>query len=89
MAITPHEIINTIKTLPVSVQEEIVKTLQKDLEKKIPTENLTEDEIEQILLAKGVISEIPKRISDAEEETFDPIEVEGKTLSATILEDRE
>lgn len=89
MATTPKEIISTIKTFPVSVQEEIVKTLQKDLEKKPLSENLTEDEIEHILLSKGVISEIPKRINDAEEETFDPIEVEGKPLSSTILEDRE
>ena len=49
---------------------------------------ITEDEVEQILLAKGIISEIPPRVPDDEEETFEPIEVPGKPLSETIIEER-
>ena len=87
MELTPQEIISTVQTFPTSVQEEIVKTLQNNLRKthsSIPTE----DEIEQTLLAKGLISEIPKRSKDKEEETYAPVEVIGKPLSETILEER-
>jgi hypothetical protein len=88
MEITPQEIISTVQTFSVSVQEEIVETLQKNLEKTISSAP-NEDAIEQILLAKGLISEIPPRSTDNEEETFAPVEVDGKPLSETILEERE
>ncbi len=88
MEITPQEIISTVQTFPTSVQIEIVKTLQKNL-RKASSLAPSEDEIEQILLAKGLISEIPKRSKDKEEETYSPVEVIGKPLSETILEERE
>lgn len=88
MEITPQEIINRVQTFPFSVQEEIVETLQKNLEKTISS-SPSEDEIEQVLLAKGLISEIPPRSTDKEEETYAPVEVVGKPLSETILEERE
>ncbi len=87
MEITPQEIISTIQTFPSNVQMEIVETLQKNLRKTSSTVQ-SEDEIEQILLAKGLISEIPKRVRDREEEAYSPVEVIGKPLSETIMEDR-
>ena len=87
MDITAQEIISTVQTFPASVQMEIVETLQKNLKKTAPS-NPSEDQIEQILLAKGLISEIPKRVRDREEETYSPVEVIGKSLSETILEER-
>lgn len=81
------EIISTIQTFPISVQKTIVRTLQKNLEKpKSP--NPSEDEIEKLLLAKGLISEIPKRANDKEEENYEPLEIFGEPLSQTILEER-
>ena len=88
MEITPQEIISTVQAFPIGVQKEIVKTLQKNLKKPVYSTQ-SEDEIEQILLAKGLISEIPKRLKDKEEESYEPIEVKGKPLSETILEERE
>ena len=88
MEITPQEIISTVQTFPASVQLEIVETLQENL-KKTSTAAPSEDQIEQILLAKGLISEIPKRSKDKEEETYSPVEVIGKPLSETILEERQ
>ena len=88
MEMTPQEIISTVQTFPTSVQMEIVKTLQKNL-RKASSPTPSEDQIEQILLAKGLISEIPKRSKDKEEETYAPVEVIGKPLSETILEERE
>jgi hypothetical protein len=49
---------------------------------------MNEDEIEQKLLEKGLISEIPKHEFDSEEENFEPIEVIGKPISETIVEER-
>jgi len=50
---------------------------------------MTEDEFEQHLLRKGVISRIPPRIRDASfEANRKLIEVKGKPLSETIIEER-
>jgi hypothetical protein len=48
---------------------------------------ISEAEFEQMLLAKGIISEIPSGSIDHEED-FEPIEVTGQPLSETILEER-
>ena len=89
MEMTPQEIISTVQTFPTSVQEEIVRDSAKKSEKNRSPSTPSEDEIEQILLAKGLISEIPKRVKDKEEETYAPVKVTGKPLSETILEERE
>ena len=89
MEITAQEIISTVQTLPVSVQEEIVRTLQQNLQKHHSSPAPDEDEIERILLAKNLISEIPPRLKDKEEENFQPVKISGKPLSETILEERE
>jgi hypothetical protein len=48
-----------------------------------------EDLLEQRLLEAGVISEIPKRIADSSfDDDFEPIEVKGKPMSETIIEER-
>lgn len=86
---TAQEIISTVQTLPVKVQEEIVKTLQQKLNDRHSSAAPDEDEIEQILLAKGLISEIPLRSADEDEDSYQPIKVSGKPLSETILEERE
>ncbi len=48
----------------------------------------SEEEVERILLAEGTINEIPARLPDYEEETYEPIDVPGKPLSETIIEER-
>lgn len=88
MELTPQEIISTIQAFPISVQTEIVETLQKNLRKTAPA-TPTEDEIERLLFASGLIGEIPKRVEDKEEETYSPVELTGKPLSETVLEERE
>ena len=48
-----------------------------------------EDLLERRLLERGVISEIPKRNFDpATYKEFEPIEVKGKPVSETIIEER-
>lgn len=86
---TAQEIISTVQTLPFQVQEEIVKTLQQNLNARNSSPMPDEDEIERRLLAKGLISEIPQRAEDEDEEAYTPIKVSGKPLSETIIEERE
>jgi hypothetical protein len=53
------------------------------------TPPMTEEEFEQRLLEKGIISSIPPRIRDAEfYANRKLIEVKGKPLSETIIEER-
>ena len=89
MATTPSEIVKTIQSFPVSVQEEIIKSVQENLQNAADYKKPSEDEIEQMLLAKGLISQIPTRTDDPEEETYEPIKIKGNPLSETILEERE
>ena len=56
---------------------------------KSGSNKLSEDEVEKTLLEKGVISDIPKREFDFDEEIYEPVEVIGKPLSETILENRD
>lgn len=75
---TPQEIIKQIKLLPKEQQDEIIKNVKQEI---------SEDEVERILLARGIISEIPENWKD-EDEDFEPIEIKGKPLSETIIEER-
>lgn len=57
-----------MQNLPESEQEKVSEVLQDSLKTKMrPAVN--EDDIEKLLLAEGVISEIPERSPDDEEET--------------------
>ena len=53
------------------------------------SESSLEDQLDQLLLEAGVISEIPKRLPRPEHfKDFKPIEVKGKPISETIIEER-
>lgn len=81
---TPQEIINEIQKLPPIQQKEILDYVSIE-----PTEkrSMSEEEIAEQLLAKGIIGEIPKNWNEPDEE-FEPIVIQGKPLSETIIEDR-
>ena len=83
-----QELLTEIQKLPPAEQQRLLEALKRDVKMKSEQRPITEDEVEQILLAKGIISEIPPRVPDDEEETFEPIEVPGKPLSETIIEER-
>jgi hypothetical protein len=89
METTAQKIISTVQTLPIQVQEEIVRTLQQNLRTRNSLSAPDEDEIERMLLTKNLISEIPPRLKDKEEETFLPLKISGRPLSETVLEERE
>ena len=83
-----QELLTEIQKLPPAEQQRLLEALKRDVKMKSEQRPITEDEVEQILLAKGIISEIPPRVPEDEEETFEPIEVPGKPLSETIIEER-
>ena len=85
---TTTEILNEISKLPVRERQDIFKRLDNDLHEKnaVSPEELREREFERMLLAEGVIKEIPSGWND--DDYFEPVEISGKPLSETIIEDR-
>ena len=84
-----QEILAEIKKLPLEERRRLLKSLASETAEESQPEQMTrEDEVERILLAEGVISHIPTRLVDDEEDTYEPIEVPGKPLSETIIEER-
>jgi hypothetical protein len=50
---------------------------------------LTEEEVDQEMLRDGILDQVPSRVRDvARFENYKPIEVTGKPLSETIIEER-
>ena len=83
---TPQEIISQAQKLPIRQQREIVQTLSQNLG-ETQDNKLTEAEVAEILLAKGIISQIPSHWND-DDEDFEPIEIEGEPISETIIRER-
>ena len=71
---------------PKNIKQKHTQTNLTKLRSETPPIN--EDEVERLLLAEGITSEIPERLSDDEEESYEPIDVSGRPLSEMILEDR-
>src|SRR5438552_12013244 len=85
-----QELLTEIQKLPPAEQQRLLEALKRDVKMKSEQRPITEDEVEQILLAKGIISEIPPLADYTDEdENFEPIEVPGKPpLPETIIEKR-
>ena len=80
-------LIAEVKTLTLDEQRSLRDMVDELLVTSAPT--MTEDEFEQHLLKKGIISRIPPRIRDAAfYANRKPIEVKGKPVSETIIEER-
>ena len=88
---SPREILVEIGKLPFIERQRLIETLTgKGTGSSLfnPSEPITEDEVELILQAKGIIT-LPT-LSDYtdEDEDFEPIEVEGEPLSEQIIRER-
>jgi hypothetical protein len=87
---TTEEIVETVRNLPPENQRELFEALQ-DLEAILLAngEPRTEEQVQQILFARGVISTVPRPCDypDAEDD-FKPLEIKGKPLSETVIEER-
>lgn len=88
---SPREILIEIGKLPFLERQRLIEVLAGKAPGSSlfnPSEPITEDEIELILQAKGIIT-LPT-LSDYldEDEDFEPIEVEGEPLSEQIIRER-
>lgn len=85
---TTQEIVNTVRNLPPENQRELLEVLQNEVRgtKDAP---ISEEEVQRILFMRGVISTVPRfcDYSDAEDD-FEPIDIKGKPLSETVVEER-
>ncbi len=83
-----HELLAEIQKLPVEEQRRLLEALARSVNgQDAPCPSVTEDEFEQILLAKGIITSLPTGITD-EDDDFEPVEIEGEPLSETIIRER-
>lgn len=85
-----QELLAEIQKLPLDEQRRLLEALASNVEQQTETRQPTsEDEVQRILLEKGIISSIPDLSAYTDEDDdFAPIEVEGKPLSETIIEER-
>ena len=86
-----EEVIEEVKALAPAEQRKVKELIDSLLESAADTHKVLspEDLLERRLLERGVISSIPKRDFDPDTyKEFDPIKVEGKPLSETIIEER-
>lgn len=85
---TTTEILTEIKHLSLSEKQTVFKVLEIELKPnyEISEEERLEQEVDRLLLEKGLIRSIP--IGWNEDTDFKPIEFTGKPLSETIIEDR-
>lgn len=86
-----QELLAEIRKLPLEEQQRLLADLSSDMTEQTlpPREPISEDEVERILLAKGIISSIPDLSAYTDDdEDFEPIEVEGEPLSETIIRER-
>lgn len=86
-----EKVIEEVKALTQEEQLRVRELIDSLLEN--PAETLVllspEDLLERRLLERGVISEMPKRDFDPDTyKEFEPIEVKGKPVSETIIEER-
>ncbi len=81
---TTTEILNEIYKLPINEQTNIKQSL---LEQSEPTSAISKQDLWQKLFEEGVITHVPANFSD-EDDDFEPIEIDGRPFSETLLEDR-
>ncbi len=78
-----------IRALPIDLQEDVLEYVEKlSANNQQTKEKEIEQEVAKRLFAKGLISEIPEPLSDAEDADFELIEVEGKPVSEMIIRER-
>ena len=86
-----EKVIEEVKALTQEEQLQVRELIDSLLQNPVETqERLSpEDLLERRLLERGVISDIPKRNFDPDTyKEFEPIEVKGKPVSETIIEER-
>jgi len=85
MSTNVERVLDQIRALTAEEQQQVRAALNSGDTNPL----MTEDEFEQHLLATGVISSIPSRnLGSADYSRRRPVEVKGKPVSETIIEER-
>jgi Arc/MetJ-type ribon-helix-helix transcriptional regulator len=71
-----------------SVDDVIVLAVRRLLRPPPAKTPLTQEELDQYMLAIGVISQLPDTAADFDDPDDEPIEIEGEPLSETIIRER-
>ncbi|MGI8883926.1 MAG: hypothetical protein ACR2IA_06755 [Pyrinomonadaceae bacterium] len=93
---TTSEILQEIQKLPINEKRRVLAKLNDEIAQTKTDGNLSADEterrereLEREMFAKGHFSHIPTRkMTDAEFEDFEPLEIEGEPLSEQIIRER-
>ncbi|MEW6210734.1 MAG: hypothetical protein AB1631_20385 [Acidobacteriota bacterium] len=85
MSANLEKVIEAIKALPPDEQRRVKELVDSLVDEQTMS---PEDLLAKRLLEAGVISHIPPRNIDESDRTFRPVEVKGKPVSETIIEER-
>ena len=85
-----QELLAEIQKLPVEEQRRLLEALSLGIrQQSIREQPANEDEVDRVLFEKGIIGEIPGATEYTDEDDdFEPVEIIGKPISETIIEDR-
>jgi Arc/MetJ-type ribon-helix-helix transcriptional regulator len=67
---------------------EAARLLLKQAKRAKPAKARTEDEVLRQMLADGLITRLPDRDADVDDEDDEPVVIEGEPLSETIIRER-
>ncbi len=89
MEVTIEQIEHKVKTLSAEDLRKVRELVDSLLEKKESKPQMTEEEFEQHLYEKGIISEVKPPITDfSRYDDYQPITVTGEPISETIIKER-
>ena len=87
MSETLERVLEEVKALTSEEQRQLRDQLERWAQEQ--QSKAMEDRLDQLLLEKGLISRIPTGVKGLDNyREFEPIPVEGKPVSETIIEDR-
>ncbi len=87
MSTTLDKIKEEVKTLAPDELHQVRELVDSLLTEPVSRPQMTEDEFEHYLAAKGVIS-LPAEAAENDDEEWEPVEFTGRPLSEMIVEDR-
>lgn len=84
---TPREIIEKVQALPPGKRRKVINALRAETEPDVT--QISEEEVNRILYERGVIGSTPNAADYTDEDDdFQPIQIKGKPISETVVEDR-
>lgn len=80
-----ERLIQEARALPPEDLQRLIETLSQPVE---PPAAMSEEEFQAHLLEAGIIADLPTPLAGRKTSVFQPIPVQGKPLSETIIEER-